>query len=131
MVRLVLDPGTHGRKPGKARAGKDERDADPLLEEARREAVALSERAARLSSLIDRALADGKEPDAKPVRRGQRRFRRVTPKEGLRRARVVAVQMALAGSSREAAERELAGTGKPAELAAMLDEVFGEESRKD
>jgi hypothetical protein len=131
LEALVSNRVPHGRKPGKARGGKDERDAAPLLEEARREAVALSEGAARLSSLIERALADGKEPEAKPARPRQRRFRRVTPKEGLRRARVVAVQMALAGSPREAAERELAGTGTPEDLAAMLDEVFGEDSPND
>jgi hypothetical protein len=95
-----------------------------LLQEARREAAVLGERLTVLSGLLDRALGGDSRPGGgEDARQGPVGAAAPDGPEG---ARLVALNMALAGSSRGDAQRWLASASvAPEDAARILDDVFG------
>jgi hypothetical protein len=86
----------------------------------------------RLAAALDRAIEAEKAAEAgvsqKPAaarRRAGDHRRRQRRKAGAAGARLVAVQMALAGHSRRAAEERLTSSVPSRDLKTILDDVFG------
>jgi hypothetical protein len=126
-------PSTSRRRP-RPRTAPDASPPDLLkaLENARRECATLEKRLNRLSSLVDDALSAARPGDeraeaapAPPASPAEAPTTERADAYGSEGARLVAVQLALAGHSREFAERRLAGETEEGSLAGILDEVFG------